>query len=466
MVRRRWVLSLYQWAALSAVCLSAAGDRLTAPKAQQQPPQGVRQTALSELWDPQHQDGNSTAPAAALLDITETNTQQPAERRADVTHRRFKEQRPDVNIDWSRMNDVDWSRKDSVEQMEMREDVSLAERRVDTARNDDWTESGPQWAQKTDTGSEGSRTRADGSWSQEYNRHEDSPAEVEQDQVAEESIDRSIYFQPAEEDEYFTEEDQTTEASHPGEDYLTTTEGYHSTTQRYHPPPAEYHPPPAEYHSPPNYPSTIEQHGEPSVVPYQVEPEYSLETPCRRTSDDPDGDCIRGVADLDYPTLQSIPETGFSCLGRPPGFYADMETGCQVWHYCTSGGRPQSFLCTTGTVFSQLHLVCDWWFKVDCPHSDAFEHVNDRLYRPEEYSAYPGQYRGDGPDGAPTGTLRPWNDPRRLERTTGGIVSHLQPLHHPAYGRAAACAGCPHGTAETDHPGTALFRSADSAPGS
>ncbi|XP_043225719.1 atrophin-1-like [Amphibalanus amphitrite] len=700
-VGRRWFLSLYQWAILSAVCLSAAGDRLTAPKAQHEPPQGVRQTALNALWDPQHQDSNSTAPAAALLallsaiseargdpnaiyrlrlatedqwpisqdvhlpnlsnhpnqrdaaqrdsksnqssfkpprrnpktdrgparrsdgeklseertsgnrksrtttepdkggrvvskrrqkrysvdeeeqshrparwqrsdnhddgarevntippsdekvdlniaesrsdsDITETNTQQPAERRAYVTHRRFKEQRPDVNVEWPRRSDVDWSRKDSVEQMEMREDGSLAERREDAGRSDDWTEGDSRLTRKSDTGSEKGRTRADGRWLQEYSRHEDSPIEMEQDQVADESIDRSIYFQPAEEDEYFTEEDQTTEESHPGEDYLTTTEEYHSTTQRYQPPPAEYHPPPAEYHpppaeyqsppaeyhpppteydSPPNHPSTIEHHGEPSgyhapterhhppvqyhpppveyhpvpehglpppddyptyhhpenehlvqegynappkhhlppeeyphppqehhpprhyppppdaypapAVPYQVEPEYSPDSPCRRTSDDPDGDCIRGVADIDYPTLQSIPETSFSCLGRPPGFYADMETGCQVWHYCTSDGRPQSFLCTTGTVFSQLHLVCDWWFKVDCPHSDAFEHVNDRLYRPEEYSAYPGQFRGDGPDGAPVTLRLGGREPVIPHHPTEG--PRLLP-HHPTQG--------------------------------
>ena len=59
-------------------------------------------------------------------------------------------------------------------------------------------------------------------------------------------------------------------------------------------------------------------------------PRYGEETECPRTARDPDGDCIKGEADTDYPTLQTIPRTGFSCRGRPAGFYADVETRCQV----------------------------------------------------------------------------------------------------------------------------------------
>ncbi|KAF0300520.1 hypothetical protein FJT64_026989 [Amphibalanus amphitrite] len=300
MVGRRWFLSLYQWAALSAVCLSAAGDRLTAPKAQHQPPQGVRQTSLTKLWGPRHQDGNSTAPAAALLALLSA----------------ISEARGDPNAIY----------------------------RLRLATEDQWP------------------------------------------------ISQDVHF--------------PSPLNHPNQRDAAQRDSTSNQSSS----------------EPPRHNPTLH------LFPYQVEPEYSPDSPCRRH--------------------ERLTRT---------------ET---VWHYCTGGGRPQSFLCTTGTVFSQLHLVCDWWFKVDCPHSDAFEHVNDRLYRPEEYSAYPGQYRADRPDEAPTGTHRLWNDPRRQERTTGGIESSRQPLHHPTSARAATCAGCPHGTAETDHPGTALFRPADGAPGS
>lgn len=31
-----------------------------------------------------------------------------------------------------------------------------------------------------------------------------------------------------------------------------------------------------------------------------------------------------------HPTFASVPRTSFSCQGRDPGYYADVETGCQV----------------------------------------------------------------------------------------------------------------------------------------
>lgn len=42
-------------------------------------------------------------------------------------------------------------------------------------------------------------------------------------------------------------------------------------------------------------------------------------------------DTIPGDPNTDYPTYKSIPKTTFSCIGRPNwGYYADVETGCQV----------------------------------------------------------------------------------------------------------------------------------------
>uniref|UniRef100_A0A182JJ06 Uncharacterized protein n=1 Tax=Anopheles atroparvus TaxID=41427 RepID=A0A182JJ06_ANOAO len=37
----------------------------------------------------------------------------------------------------------------------------------------------------------------------------------------------------------------------------------------------------------------------------------------------------------------------------------------QVFHICDEG-KKISFLCPNGTIFRQLDLICDWWFKVDC----------------------------------------------------------------------------------------------------
>lgn len=40
----------------------------------------------------------------------------------------------------------------------------------------------------------------------------------------------------------------------------------------------------------------------------------------------------------------------------------------QVFHVCDSG-RKVSFLCPNGTIFRQSHLICDWWFRVECERS-------------------------------------------------------------------------------------------------
>jgi len=34
------------------------------------------------------------------------------------------------------------------------------------------------------------------------------------------------------------------------------------------------------------------------------------------------------------PASQLMQKTSFSCAGRPAGYYADVETGCQVYHMC------------------------------------------------------------------------------------------------------------------------------------
>uniref|UniRef100_A0A182VKW0 Chitin-binding type-2 domain-containing protein n=1 Tax=Anopheles merus TaxID=30066 RepID=A0A182VKW0_ANOME len=107
---------------------------------------------------------------------------------------------------------------------------------------------------------------------------------------------------------------------------------------------------------------------------------------------------------VDYPAYDKIPSgLTFRCADRQPGYYADIETRCQVWHWCLPTGYMFSFLCPNGTVFNQVSIVhemglafgakkpaksayrvCDWWTNVNCPESEAMYSINDDLYRDVE----------------------------------------------------------------------------------
>lgn len=89
----------------------------------------------------------------------------------------------------------------------------------------------------------------------------------------------------------------------------------------------------------------------------------------------------------DYPAFTEVPKgLSFTCDDKIPGYYADTETNCQVWHWCVpSIGRNEkySFLCAAGTVFNQRTRVCDWFFKVDCQNSPSYYGINEDLYKDE-----------------------------------------------------------------------------------
>lgn len=87
---------------------------------------------------------------------------------------------------------------------------------------------------------------------------------------------------------------------------------------------------------------------------------------------------VPGEPGRDYPTLDKIPDTGFSCDGRADGYYADVATRCQVYHVCTAQGVPvkNSFMCNNGSIFNQERFVCDWWPNVDCPNSESSYDLN------------------------------------------------------------------------------------------
>ncbi|XP_046809240.1 U-scoloptoxin(01)-Er1a [Lucilia cuprina] len=104
--------------------------------------------------------------------------------------------------------------------------------------------------------------------------------------------------------------------------------------------------------------------------------------------------CVSGQIDgyeagVDYPIYDAVPKgLSFNCQGRLPGYYADTETRCQVWHWCLHSGHQYSFLCPNGTVFNQAVRVCDWWSNVNCPAAEQLYENNDELYRTTEINQF------------------------------------------------------------------------------
>ncbi|GBP28910.1 hypothetical protein EVAR_93555_1 [Eumeta japonica] len=92
---------------------------------------------------------------------------------------------------------------------------------------------------------------------------------------------------------------------------------------------------------------------------------------------------VIGKAGVDFPAFPRIPNTGFNCKNVPTGYYADLETDCQVFHICDTS-RKISFLCPNGTIFSQSHLICDWWFKVDCASAPTLYQSSAEYYSNEQ----------------------------------------------------------------------------------
>lgn len=81
-----------------------------------------------------------------------------------------------------------------------------------------------------------------------------------------------------------------------------------------------------------------------------------------------------------FPPTPPIPETSFSCEEQDyPGYYADIEANCEIFHICQEDGRHDSFLCPNTTLFNQQYLVCDWPTNVDCAASADFFSVNAEI---------------------------------------------------------------------------------------
>lgn len=88
---------------------------------------------------------------------------------------------------------------------------------------------------------------------------------------------------------------------------------------------------------------------------------------------------------LQYLDFDNLPETNFTCAGKViGGYYADLETSCQMFHVCTIGQLEEpmdiKFLCLNGTVFDQETRVCERVDEVDCTKSERFYYLNLELY--------------------------------------------------------------------------------------
>uniref|UniRef100_A0A1A9WL77 Chitin-binding type-2 domain-containing protein n=1 Tax=Glossina brevipalpis TaxID=37001 RepID=A0A1A9WL77_9MUSC len=97
---------------------------------------------------------------------------------------------------------------------------------------------------------------------------------------------------------------------------------------------------------------------------------------------DSEGDysAIPGVPGIDYPLFSQVPQTNFDCAQQAlPGYYADIEAQCQVFHICALN-RTYSFLCPNGTIFSQEVLVCVWWNQYDCASAPSLYANNAFIY--------------------------------------------------------------------------------------
>ncbi|XP_014270402.3 uncharacterized protein [Halyomorpha halys] len=98
-----------------------------------------------------------------------------------------------------------------------------------------------------------------------------------------------------------------------------------------------------------------------------------------------------------------IPITAFSCSGRPIGYYADLETNCQVYHMCGEGQRQYSYMCPNTTLFHQRMLICAHWYQVNCSRSELDYSANlligqrDKPFVPDYFTGL-GEVGGEPPN--------------------------------------------------------------------
>ncbi|KAK7076421.1 hypothetical protein SK128_016671 [Halocaridina rubra] len=70
------------------------------------------------------------------------------------------------------------------------------------------------------------------------------------------------------------------------------------------------------------------------------------------------------------PLNSALPIVRFECTGRGGGYYGDMDFGCSVFHYCTTGGQRYTFRCSKGLKFNEITTSCSAGFFGDCTHPE------------------------------------------------------------------------------------------------
>ncbi|GFT53756.1 chitin-binding type-2 domain-containing protein [Nephila pilipes] len=124
----------------------------------------------------------------------------------------------------------------------------------------------------------------------------------------------------------------------------------------------------------------VQQNNNYKSTPRKVTPKKSKGKKTKYVEES-DGHNVPGLAGEDYPIYNEIPLTNFNCKEfKKPGFYADLEAGCQVFHNCDTELQKHSFLCPNGTVFRQELFICDWWYNVKCDDSPEHFPLNGGLY--------------------------------------------------------------------------------------
>merc|ERR1712106_45755 len=79
--------------------------------------------------------------------------------------------------------------------------------------------------------------------------------------------------------------------------------------------------------------------------------------------------------------------TNFDCRSKPyPGrHYADVEAGCEVYHFCHEDGKQDTFKCGYGTVFNEYIGTCDFKSSVQCNSGDGFAAATSPYQPPATY---------------------------------------------------------------------------------
>lgn len=74
----------------------------------------------------------------------------------------------------------------------------------------------------------------------------------------------------------------------------------------------------------------------------------------------------------------------FTCVNREPGYYADIDTECKVYHFCALGDyngqemyQRVSYLCTADNVFDQQILDCVESSKMKAPCNESNKYYEE-----------------------------------------------------------------------------------------